>query len=199
MPPTFPTGNPKGTEAKGTSQFSIRSPILGAPASAPNSPGKASGTSPTQHGPSHIPAPPQGQTRLQAPSSPAAPCGGASGGGGTHPSCGTPGGISSQTARRTPSPRPLPPPACAARGEQDRLRHCSAAHRETLGWAPAAPLPPALHDSRPAPHQRPPGGNSWEGHLEEGGSEQQNRSQKIRRGKDSPGCGDPRSQRGQVD
>lgn len=69
----------------------------------------------------NVPGPPQGQTPLQVPSSPVAPCGGASGGGERHLSCGTPGGTSSQRERRIPSPRPQPLPACAA-GERRQLR-----------------------------------------------------------------------------
>lgn len=115
---------------------------LGGSRSRVNSPGEASCTSLTHHRPRDIPEPPQGQTQPQGPSSPAVPCGGASGGGGTHLSCGTPGEISSRRVRHTPSPHPPLPPACAAWGEQDRLRHCLAAPWGDLelGSCSASPL-----------------------------------------------------------
>lgn len=111
-----------------------------------------------------IPGPPRGQTRLQVPSSPAAPCGGASGGGGRHLSCAVPGETSSRRARRTPSPRPLPPPACAVRGAQGRLRGAGGL-AGSPGLSSSCALP-ALHNPSPASHQHPPDGKTWEGCLE---------------------------------
>lgn len=102
--------------------FHLKAMTLGSPSLSHISLGKACCTPsrPSQMQP-NVPGHPQGQTQLQVPSSPVAPCGGASGGGERHLSSGTPGETSSQRERRIPSPRPQPLPACAA-GEKRQLR-----------------------------------------------------------------------------
>lgn len=106
----------------GWPMFHLKAMTLGSPSLSHISLGKACCTPPrpSQMQP-NVPGHPQGQTQLQVPSSPVAPCGGASGGGGRHLSSGTPGETSSQRERRIPSPRPQPLPACAA-GEKRQLR-----------------------------------------------------------------------------
>lgn len=125
----------------------------GSPASALNSPGNPSCTPPNPGSAgttTYVPGPPRGQTQLQVLPSPRAPCGGASGGGGRHLFCGTPGGTSSQRARRTPSPHPLPPPACATRrtGQiQTPQRVC----RECWTWFHLRPSWPPQFPTHPTP------------------------------------------------
>lgn len=112
------------------------------PASALNSPGNPSCTPPNPGSAgteTYVPGPPRGQTQLQVLSSPRAPCGGASGGGGRHLFCGTPGGTSSQRARRTPSPHPLPPPACATR-RTGQIQRPLVGLQGVLGLVPPAPF-----------------------------------------------------------
>lgn len=205
LPSTFPTGDPKGTKAKVTSRCSLQSPILGAPASAVKNPGEASRTSLTHHRPRDIPEPPRGQTRRQAQSSPAAPCGGASGDGGTHPSCGTPGGISSRRARRTPSPHPRPPPACAAWGQQDGLRPCLAAPRGdpglgSCGTSPLSGLPSTIpHPLHTSTLQVGTAGKAtWRRGALSRFCNDRSPGRKIRGRRGSLGCGDLRSRRGQI-
>lgn len=116
-----PQATPQGPKPGWLANVPSETMTLGIPRLSHSSLGKASCTppKPSQMRP-NVPGPPRGQTQLQVRSFPVAPCGGASGGGGRHLSCGTPGGTSSQRERRTPSPRPQPLPACAV-GERRQL------------------------------------------------------------------------------
>lgn len=158
---TFPTRNVRGLKPK-----SRPGVLCTSPASALNSPGRPRRTPPTQDDRCHVPGPPRGQTQLQAPSSPVAPCGGASGGGERRLSCGTPGGTSSQRARRTPSPRLPPPPACAAwENRADSEATWQGGGESWLGLQLCPPCPPRFphthHTPSPSRWENlggPPGG-----------------------------------------